>query len=306
MAKMTLCTHREQDFCRSDRFAVSADNVCMARRARMTHRVTERWLREELITLRDKNDWTRGYLARVTGMHPRTIERIENGPEPISTKSLAALMYVYGLGKAAKDRLRDMQELAYAVGWWDEWHDVELSRSYAEHCELEHLADKIDMFAPTIFHGLVQSPEYAEYIQTMSRPALRSGPRADRFIQLRLERQQRCWAKRRKVRVLIDAVVLSGWERGPVRQQVAYLIDLERQGALEVKALPLNEALIVPDIFTVFTVGKRKSVCLGGLVEHHTEAPITITDAQDLFDQAWGQSVPLATLGDKEPWTFAT
>lgn len=267
----------------------------------MTHEVTERWLRQELQELREAKGLNRRQAADATGMHVRTIERIETGPDPVSALSLAKLMHAYQpVRDALRQRLRDMRDLAYLPGWWDDWHDIDLNTVYAEHCELEEIATGVDLYAPTIFHGLVQSPGYAQYIQSVSpNPASRDGWLAGRLVDLRVERQRRFWAKRRKVRLLTDEMLLAQPHRGPLREQVDYVLDLQRQGRLEARFLPLTDSLVVPDIFMLLTVQQRQAVCLGGFAEYHVEDPQTLTDAHHLFERAWPNALPLASLRDR-------
>lgn len=262
----------------------------------MTYRVIERWLREDLIKLRQEKGWTIDRVVRDTGMHKRTIERVERGPDLVSARSLAALMHVYDVGPQLRQRLRDMQELAGCVGWWDGWHDIDLLPGYAEHIELEEVADRIDFYSMMYFNGLVQSPEYAAWMQKKSlQSQLREGPMADRHIQLRLARQERCLTPKRRVRLLIDETLLLT-RRGPLIEQLAHLGELEERGILTARVLPAREQVIIQDAFMLFTAGKRKSLCLG-FTEQHMEDQGSLARAQKHFELGWARSEPLFENG---------
>jgi transcriptional regulator with XRE-family HTH domain len=267
------------------------------------HQLTERWLRQDLIDLRVSKGLTRRQAAAATGLDVRTIERIERPPGRISAASLARLIHAYQpMSMAVRERLRDTHDLAYQPGWWDRWHDTDLRTAYAEHCELEEICDEMILFAPTIFHGLVQCPEYAAYIQGVSpSPEFREGYRAQRLVELRMERQRRFWAspRRRRVRVLIDEVFFEAEQRGPVQAQTDYVLSLQEQGLLEARFVPLTESFIVPDVFVLFTVGEKMALCQGAFVEHHTPDERTMAGVRNLFEQAWHRAWPLASRKDK-------
>lgn len=234
-------------------------------------------------------------------MNVRTLERAENGPEAVTYDTLAALCHVYGASRAKRDRLREMREQAYRVGWWDEWHDVGLVDVYADHCELESIADRIDLLSAVFFQGLVQSPEYAGFIQRAwsvdDRPDDESGDSVDdRFIQLRMERQRRCWTAPRQIRLLMDE---SMPRRGPLDAQLDHVLDLEGQGLLQARVLPARDPLVVPDTFAVFHTGHRKTLCTGGFVEHHIDDTTAADRAQRLFDFCWQRAEPLALSRDR-------
>jgi len=273
----------------------------MARRTRMTHRLTERWLREELIRLRSAKGWNIDRVVAETGLHKRTIERVERGPDMVSARSLDALISAYNPDAVTVYRLREMRGLAERVGWWDDWHDVHMIPAYAEHCELEQTAKGIDLYSTAFFNGLLQSPAYAAHAQNHSPQVhLRDGPVADRFIALRLERQRRCWAVRRVVRVLIDESMLTdkGWPQGPLAEQLDYVHALEERGLLTARVIPRQLKLAIPDTFIVFTAGGgKKAVCFGGFIEHHAEDDWSLARAREFFELAWRRAVPLFDNG---------
>lgn len=263
----------------------------MARRKRLTHRLTESWLRAELVKLRSDSGMTVKQVADETGMHPRTIERIEVGPEPISADSLGKLLHLYTVGSKLRTRLRDMQQLANSSGWWDAWREDGLSPAYIEHCELEQVADKVDLCVTSMFHGLVHCEEYARWAQSLS-PVQREGAAADRMIALRMERQRQFRQRNCPLRLLVDEAVLLA-KRGPLPQQLAHLRDLESQLMLQTRVLPADGALAVPDTFGTFTAGARRVLCLGLFLEHHTQDNELAQRVQGMFDSGWHKSKSL-------------
>lgn len=265
-----------------------------------THKVTERWLRQELIALREKKGWTRGQLSRATGLYLRTIERVENGPEPVSAKSLAALMHVYGGSRTARDRLRDMQELSRIAGWWDPWADI-LPAEYADHCELETLADSMVIYSPMFYHGLTQSPEYARHLQQGSRGLdLREGVKAERFIELRMERQRQCWDRGVPMRVMIDegAKMWTPPDIFPI--QVDYMRSLQEKGCIMIKHLPLRTDFTFIDSIEVMSVRGRRVMCLGSATENHTNDDKLIDAYLQVFETRWEQLPLLESDSDWE------
>lgn len=286
----------------------------------MTYRMTERWLREDLAELRTAKGLTIDKVKDLTGLHKRTIERVERGPDRVSAKSLNLLLAAYGAKTPVANRLRAMQVQAETVAWWDEWHDVDLVLPYAEHCELEDVAERIDHYSPGYFPGLVQSPGYAAHMQQLAHlEHLRTGKTAERFIALRLKRQERRWSRRCAVRMLIDEPVLDP-KRGPAREaveqaeyervlaeQLDHVRDLEESGMLTTRVIPDMSRAAIPDTFSVFTAaGGRRALCFGGFIEHHAEDEYSLTRAREFFARAWQQATPLYDENGECQWTSKT
>lgn len=261
----------------------------------MRHRVTERWLRRELTSLREQHGWTARKVASAAGVDLRTIERIERGPVPVSLAKVSLLCDIYNVDKAEREKLQAMQAKAREIGWWNAWNDVPFSETYQDHCELEEIAEQIDLYSTTVFHGLVQSPAYAELIQSRG-PRFSEGAMAERFTALRVARQEHCLTPGKKIRHVFGESALTKSE-SLREQQINHLLAMQESGVMESRFLPNGDS-IPPSgsMFTYFRQGTRKVCCLSGSFEHHTERAFTNGDIEFVFQGIWQNSLPLEKL----------
>lgn len=259
---------------------------------RLNYALAERWLRDGLTKLREQNGLTRTDVCRSTGISIRTIQRIENGPTPVSAENVAILCQLYGTTREHEKELQRLRHYSQQTGWWDEYRKL-LGPVYAEHCEAEQQALRIDTFGPFI-PGLFQTEEYAHCIQSLGFRA-KTGKEAEDYVKLRLRRQEEFLrGPRRRARVLCE---LHGLRHpfcaGVIEKQLEYLQDLEQQGCLELR---IATDFVPPTNFVIFTfagmhLGKkqRSMTCYNGFIgdEAHRDEIQQTPQPPEFFDHAW-------------------
>lgn len=264
--------------------------------------VTERWLREELVAAREGLGWSRRKAAARADMSTRTIERVENGPDPIRPGNVSLLCDAYGIDNGKRAKLLAMCKRSRETAWWDAYRDLPVSKVYQEHCELEEISEKIDMFSGSFFHGLIQSREYAFHVQTQPGNSYSTGQEAERFVELRMERQQRIFGvPGRRLRHLfpLHMPLLGKRERPDIfGRQIEYLAELHGQGVVESRAVPSEAiAIALAGMIHVFCSAERVTCCFSGGYEFHTEGfPGSTARIDKTFERFWASSIPVTEI----------
>ncbi|MFG2989920.1 helix-turn-helix domain-containing protein [Streptomyces sp. NPDC048257] len=177
--------------------------------------VLGRQLGDELRRSREAAGLTTATAAEVLDCTKGKISRIENGHVPVRTPDLVALMQAYGVSdEESRERLASLALRANRrrrEGWWHE-HASVLSDAYRDQIEMESICASIRTYQVQLIPGLLQIPEYGRAVTVASR-AWQTAEEIDRFVQVRLARQER----------LTDEEPIEFWTvlaEGVLRQQV--------------------------------------------------------------------------------------
>ncbi|MGW0364108.1 helix-turn-helix domain-containing protein [Streptomyces sp. NPDC002990] len=209
----------------------------------MPSTVLGRQLGDELRRFREAAGLTTATAAEVLDCTKGKISRIENGHVPVRTPDLVALMEAYGVTDAEpRERLTSLALRANRrrrEGWWHEYASV-LSDAYRDQIEMESICDSIRTYQVQMMPGLLQTPEYGRAVTVASR-AWRTAEEIDRFVQVRLARQERLsgadpiefWA------VLAEGV-LRQQVGGPdiMHAQLEHLLAMAERPNITVQVLP--------------------------------------------------------------------
>ncbi|MEV0647974.1 helix-turn-helix transcriptional regulator [Phytomonospora sp. NPDC050363] len=198
------------------------------------------WLGEELrkhrmdanVTLADAGQ----YLQRDQG----TISRIENGLVPARVADVMALLNFYGVDDPmVRANLEQISRDAWQKGWWD---------GYSKHAPawmldlawMESRARHIRSFDPIVFHGMLQTEEFARALIAAGDPDVSSG-QIDKWVDLRMERK-RILAGNQPVRFssVVDESVLRRRLGGTevIRGQLRHLLNLADNSSVQIRVLP--------------------------------------------------------------------
>jgi len=265
----------------------------------LTHAVIDRWLRERLLQLRDGNGLSQDEAAKRSGISHRTLLRIENGQTSIDPDILDDLLVTYNVEPAQHLELQRLRKLSIRTGWWNDYADV-IGARYAEHCELEELADEIQSWTTTLVDGLLQTEQYSRMVQGATLRWLEKS-HAERFARLRLDRQRHALRKDRPFRCLLDeAALLRGRARNRklMQDQLDHLKRADEEGLAEIRVLPMSEPIYVGGSMSCFIIGTRRVVCFDGLIaEEHSEVKEIVDSFASRFDSWWrNDSVPIGDL----------
>ncbi|MFI5616280.1 helix-turn-helix domain-containing protein [Streptomyces sp. NPDC051567] len=207
--------------------------------------VLGRQLGDELRRFREAAGFTTAAAAAALDCTGGKISRIENGHVPVRTPDLAALMDAYGVSDPeARERLSALARRANRrrrEGWWHQYGSV-LGDAYRDYIEMEDICDSVRTFQAQLVPGLLQTPAYGRAITVASR-AWQSGEEIERFVQVRLARQERLagdsplelWA-------ILAEGVLRQQVGGPavMRDQLEHLADMAERPNITVQVLPFS------------------------------------------------------------------
>src|SRR5918992_1179808 len=142
-------------------------------------------LRSELVRLRKDKSLTQEDVARALDWSPSKLIRIEGGKSTISKTDLQALLRHYGLSSPAREsRLQELARGARERAWWNSSRG-EVSDTYLSYIGYGAGASFFRQSQSTVIPGLLQTPEYAQVIVSMT---IGGGERT-RAARLRTERQ---------------------------------------------------------------------------------------------------------------------
>lgn len=258
---------------------------------RLRHAVMARWVRQDLRRLRDGCGWTLQKAAATSGLNYRTIARMETGADPVSLQTISLLCDSYGAPAERREQLKEMNRIARSVGWWDSWRDVPLAPVYAEHVELEELAQRMSFYSPTVFAGFLQCPEYAQYVQAGDwRPDIATGRKAGRLVELRLERQRRLLRPGLAIQILLDPAAFSRAPAPILAAQAEHMRKLSADGAVEFRMVREVAPLTLHGTVSVLDAYARATVCFSSGMEFHIETegnPGVVDYMQIGFDDEW-------------------
>ncbi|MBF6340088.1 helix-turn-helix domain-containing protein [Nocardia abscessus] len=133
----------------------------------------------------------RGYqLAEQAGWHPAKVSRIENGTQSLSEDDLAAWCRITRAEKEYPDLLATVRNISAA---WMEWRRI-VGHGYASHQrQINGLEDRSELlrgYDPQVFHGLLQTADYARALLAAGMAFLNTNRDLDQAVAARMERQQ--------------------------------------------------------------------------------------------------------------------
>ncbi|WP_424214219.1 helix-turn-helix domain-containing protein [Streptomyces sp. BI20] len=127
--------------------------------------------------------------ARKVGMDNTRLARVERGTYRISAAEVRDLATAYGVSDdVAISGIAEAAEEPASVGWWHPYKDV-AGQALLDYIALESEAMRVQIWAPSMVLGLLQTPAYArEVIHTSVTPTIQD--RLERLVALRIARQQ--------------------------------------------------------------------------------------------------------------------
>lgn len=209
----------------------------------------------ELRRLRERAKLTQDQVVAEIGMSRKTLHRLESGSIP-KVRDLRTLLQLYN---ATKDELADLEQMARQAkerGWWsDESYSGAFSPVMSSYVSLEESAKRVRRWVSTGIHGLLQTPDYARTVEAGegSSTAL-----IESRVRLRLERQERAFARGVELWTLMDEAVLHrvAGDHTVMAWQLRHLIELANDPAknLRLQVLPFasGSALLFQADFTIF------------------------------------------------------
>jgi transcriptional regulator with XRE-family HTH domain len=205
--------------------------------------VRRRRLAAELRRLRELADLTGEDVAERLGWSASKVSRIELYRTGVKTADLTKLLDLYGVTGTHQAELLALATEPRRKGWWEAYSDA-LPEEYSAYIVMEAEAESLEVWAPQLVYGLLQTPDYARAVieaHMGSTVGLPPGKIRQR-VQTRIERQQMITGERRlPVTVVLDQSVLLrqvGDER-IMREQLQHLIEMSERPNVSLRVLPL-------------------------------------------------------------------
>jgi transcriptional regulator with XRE-family HTH domain len=163
--------------------------------------------------------------------------RIEKGAQGLSVTDLKALFDLYQV--ADEQLITDLSAAARGSrgqSWWNGYRDI-VSPHFAQYLGHESIASSLQHFHPLVVPGLLQTEAYAAAVLG----AHPEPERTRRVVELRMERQERLFARRDLTcTFIVNEEVLHRWIGGPrvMRQQLQRLRDVAGQPNMSLQVVP--------------------------------------------------------------------
>lgn len=265
--------------------------------------VLGRQLGDELRRFRENMGLSTTDAAEVLDCTKGKISRIENGHVPLRMPDLSALMQAYRVEDSdARERLEGLSRKANRrrrEGWWHQYGSV-LGDTYRDQIEMENICDGIRAFQAQLVPGLLQTPEYGRAITVASR-AWQTPEEIDRFVQVRLARQERLTGETPlELWVVLAEGVLHQQVGGStvMHDQLEHMVKVADQPNVTVQVLPFargaHSGMFGPYLLLSFPRVSALDLVL-------TETPVgniwmeqeaEVTRYRELFDDARTSALP--------------
>ncbi|MGH3836395.1 MAG: helix-turn-helix domain-containing protein, partial [Pseudonocardiaceae bacterium] len=213
--------------------------------------VPRRRLGAELRALRDQAGLTIEEVAKELECSVSKVSRLETGQGIPKSRDVRDLLDRYGVtDQAHRDRLMRWVRDGQRQGWWDDFSDVLapdpedplLPDNLSRYVALEQDASEVRSFETIVFHGLLQTENYARAILNTLSTADEEA--TDRLVELRMRRQRRLYAEEDPliVHMVLDEAVLYRPVGGKqvMRGQLKRLLDDAQRPNITIRVLPFS------------------------------------------------------------------
>ncbi|MGK8559478.1 helix-turn-helix domain-containing protein [Nocardia gipuzkoensis] len=238
----------------------------------------------------------RGYqLAEQAGWHPAKVSRIENGTQSISEDDLAAWCRITDAESEHPDLLATVRNISAA---WMEWRRI-VGHGYASHQrQISGLEDRSELlrgYDPQVFHGLLQTADYARALLEAGMKFLNTSRDLDEAVAARMERQKVLRHGRHRFYLLVgeQALRTTVGDDMVMIEQLRHVLDLMSLPRLVFGIVPADSPYFRRT--TDFVLYDRRKV----LVETIT-AESTVTQPREiaLYEKVFNALTEQAVHGD--------
>ncbi len=168
--------------------------------------------------------------------------RIENGEVALRKHDVLAMCSFYGAGAQITEVLVGLARESKAKGWWHAYGDV-VPGWFELYVGMETAAERLRHYAPSVIPGLLQNPEYAEWVFRQRADLDDAGVR--NAVAVRLERQEllrRASPPPPRLDVLVDEGVLRRTiaDTLGMQKQLAHLVNICQRPGVSVRVIPFE------------------------------------------------------------------
>ncbi|MFI0445128.1 helix-turn-helix domain-containing protein [Actinomadura sp. 6N118] len=151
--------------------------------------IRERRLVTEIKKARDAAGLTLVEVNKRLGWSISMLSRIETHKRRVKIGELAELLDLYGVKGEHRERLLSLARSSRETGWWDTYAGA-LSTELTNYLSLEAEASGLECYEAMVFHGLLQTPEYAERVIRSGLMSLAPPQEVTRRVEVRMNRQE--------------------------------------------------------------------------------------------------------------------
>jgi transcriptional regulator with XRE-family HTH domain len=246
--------------------------------------------------VREAKGVTQSQVAEALEWSLSKVNRIESGDVTISNTDLRALLGFLDVTESATiDRLTNDARASRRRGWWDEpQYREHLTPATLQVLQFETEATAIRVFQPTLFPGMLQTPEYAAAVIERWRETLSEAASATRLaVRLRRRAQVLDRADPPPYYLIIEESVAMRDVGGPdvMADQLRHVIATGRSSQAIIRVLPLaRSAMSMLGAFTIFDLGDEENAVLyresawGDEIVHSSDE---IGLHRQTFEQMW-------------------
>ena len=238
-----------------------------------------------------------------------TVSRMETGDSAQPLRVKAALEMYGAPPKLVADMVEAAKQRRRRGVLRRPYYDF-VSKTFAEYLDLEYEASELTCFQSEIVHGLLQTEDYARAL-IHSAGAVIAADDMDKFLRLRMERQQRLSSDQPlRLRVILTEAALYTEVGGPavLAAQLRHLIELSESAAnVEVRVLPFTSGghPAVGCNYTVLSFPGAENGAEAEVVYTENVVNFVLQDGTDevtrflrVYDQVWGMSLDAAASVD--------
>ena len=207
--------------------------------------VRSRQVANQLRELREQARLSGAEVAKLLGMSPSKISRIETGNRMLSVDIVAALLGLYKVPERMREQILDQVRKADERGWWES-RGLGLPELWSALINFENRATRIQNYEAMVVPGLLQTPEYTGVMIKGVNKAMTEAE-LNNLVASRMARQAVLRRPGLQFLAVVDESVLRRpiAERGVMRRQLRQLVDYSERPNITVRVVPLQEGMHV-------------------------------------------------------------
>lgn len=207
--------------------------------------VRSRQVANQLRELREQARLSGAEVAKLLGMSPSKISRIETGNRMLSVDIVAALLGLYKVPERMREQILDQVRKADERGWWES-RGLGLPELWSALINFENRATRIQNYEAMVVPGLLQTPEYTGVMIKGVNKAMTEAE-LNNLVASRMARQAVLRRPGLQFLAVVDEGVLRRpiAERGVMRRQLRQLVDYSERPNITVRVVPLQEGMHV-------------------------------------------------------------
>ncbi|MFI5842233.1 helix-turn-helix domain-containing protein [Catenuloplanes sp. NPDC051500] len=264
--------------------------------------VARRRVRLALRNARQRQKLTQQQVADALEWSLSKVQRIESGDVSVSTTDLRAALLLLDVRDPRRvDQLVEDAKASRRQRWWTrpEYRD-HLTPAMLQLLQFESEATAIRVFQATLIPGVLQTPDYANWIYNFWSGEDPDGEGLKVRVDLRAHRRQILFSMPDPPEYLLvlDESVLHRTIGGPslFADQLAAVLKFVRDRQISVRIIPFTEGAISAMLgsFTILELGDEEDVFLyregGWLQDTFAHSVKEIRRYRETFDQLWAES----------------